>query len=132
MLDTNVLSDAIRNPYGRSLAYMQKFARQAICTSAIVASEMRHGVAKKNASKLSARVEDLLGWIDVRPFDDAASRAYGHLRSSLERQGKVIGWGDLFIAAHALALGMTLVTANTREFARVDGLAIENWLEPAP
>ncbi len=132
MLDTNVLSDAIRNPYGRSQAYMQKFARQAICTSAIVASEMRYGVAKKNAPKLSARVEDLLGWIDVRPFDNGASRAYGQVRSALERRGEIIGWGDLFIAAHAVALDMTLVTANTREFARVEGLRLENWLEPAP
>lgn len=129
MLDTNILSDALRNPLGRPKLYMQRFESREICTSAIVASEMRYGIAKRGSPKLIERVEAILNWITVLPYDDAAARAYGFIRTELERKGTPIGWGDLFIAAHAHSLDMTLVTNNTREFARVPGLKVENWLE---
>jgi tRNA(fMet)-specific endonuclease VapC len=129
MLDTNILSDAIRNPFGRAQTYIRHFDKSAICTSAIVASEMRYGAQKKGSSRLVERVEQLLNWIAVLPYDDAASQAYGMVRADLERRGLPIGWGDLFIAAHARSLDLTLVTNNLREFSRVDGLKVENWLE---
>jgi len=129
MLDTNILSDAIRNPFGRTTRYVERFEESAICTSAIVASEMRYGARKKGSPRLIERVEQTLAWVNVLPYDDAASHAYGIIRGELERQGKPIGWGDLFIAAHARSLDLTLVTNNVREFSRVEGLQIENWLE---
>jgi tRNA(fMet)-specific endonuclease VapC len=129
MLDTNILSDAIRNPFGRTRRYIDHFDERAICTSAIVASEMRYGARKKGSARLIERIELTLEWVNVLPYDDEASRTYGIIRSELEKQGRPIGWGDLFIAAHAKSLGLTLVTNNVREFSRVDGLKIENWLE---
>jgi tRNA(fMet)-specific endonuclease VapC len=129
MLDTNILSDAIRNPFGKTLRYIQRFEASAICTSAIVASEMRYGAHKKGSVRLTERVEATLSRLSVLPYDNEASRLYGVIRSELERQGKSIGWADLFIAAHARSLDLTLVTNNVREFTRVDGLKVENWLE---
>jgi tRNA(fMet)-specific endonuclease VapC len=129
LLDTNILSDAIRNPYGRSQSYMKRFDQSLICTSAIVASEMRYGIAKRHSPQLTERVELILNWINVLPYDDEASRRYGLIRSTLEGQGQAIGWGDLFIAAHASAHNLTLVTNNVREFSRIEKLKLENWLE---
>lgn len=129
VLDTNILSDALRNPFGKLNNRMQDFDAGMICTSAIVASEMRYGAAKKGSSRLIERVELILSAIQVMPYDDAASRHYAEIRAKLEKQGLPIGWGDLFIAAHARSLDMTLVTNNIREFARVPGLRVENWLE---
>jgi tRNA(fMet)-specific endonuclease VapC len=129
LLDTNILSDAIRNPFGRAQTYIRRFDKSAICTSAIVASEMRYGARKKASDRLIQRVEQLLGWISVLPYDDAASRSFSIIRTDLERRGLPIGWGDLFIAAHARSLDLTLVTNNAREFSRVEGLKVENWLE---
>ena len=96
--------------------------------SAIVASEMRYGIRKKGSPRLSYLVENTLSRIAILPYDDAASQSYSVIRTALERQGKSIGLADLLIAAHALSLGLTIVTNNTREFSRVEGLTIENWL----
>jgi len=132
MLDTNILSDAIRNPFGRLAAQMDKFGIDLICTSAIVASEMRYGAAKKSSPRLIERVDAVLARISVAPYDANATIHYASIRTHLERQGEIIGWGDLFIAAHARSLGMTLVTANIREFSRVPNLQVENWLSEDP
>lgn len=129
MLDTNILSDAIRNPFGRTKDYMARFDENVICTSAIAASEMRYGAVNKGSVRLVERVELALSWLTVRPYDDEAAHAYGRIRSDLERKGQPIGLGDLFIAAHAKSLNLTLVTNNIREFSRVEGLKVENWLE---
>ncbi len=132
MLDMNILSDAIRNPFGRAQNYIQRSDRNAICTSAIVASEMHYGARKKGSGRLVEREEQLLDRISVLPYDDDASRYFGVVRTDLEQRGLPIGWGDLFIAAHARSLDLTLVTNNIREFSRVEGLKVENWLEDAP
>ncbi len=128
MLDTNILSDTIRNPFGVASQYMERVSEDALCVSAIVASEMRYGIRKKGSPRLSYLVENTLSRIAVLPYDDAASQSYSVIRNALERQGKSIGLADLLIAAHALSLGLTIVTNNTREFSRVEGLTIENWL----
>lgn len=129
LLDTNILSDAIRNPRGAAVKMMRNVRLSSLCTSSIVSSEMRYGALKNGSQRLLQDVEGLLGWIAVMDYDEESSRAYAEIRTSLERAGKVIGLTDLHIAAHARALGLTLVTDNIREFSRVEGLKIENWLE---
>ena len=127
LLDTNILSDLIKNP--RS-PLAQRVGRQAdqLCTSLIVACELRYGAAKKGGVTLQQKVNALLDQFPVRSLEDGVDRQYGKIRAELERQGKPIGMNDLLIAAHARHLGLTLVTANTREFQRVPGLTVENWL----
>ena len=129
LLDTNILSDLLRNPQGRVPAHIARVGEDAICTSIIVAAELRYGCARKGSAELTRRVEALLSEIRVLPFDSPADRRYGALRTALESEGKTIGHNDLLIAAHGLSLAATIVTANRSEFARVQGLAVEDWLE---
>jgi tRNA(fMet)-specific endonuclease VapC len=128
MLDTNIVSDLIRNPQGRAAKRIAKVGEDNICTSIIVAAELRYGCAKSGSKRLLKAVEDLLGEINVLPFDVPADAEYGGIRSELEAAGKPIGGNDLLIAAHAYATGATIVTANTDEFERIRGLNVENWL----
>src|SRR6266852_280282 len=128
MLDTNVISDLIRNPQGRAAKRIAKVGEDNICTSIIVAAELRYGCAKSGSKRLLKAVEDLLGEIDVLPFDVPADAQYGGIRSGLESAGKPIGSNDLLIAAHASATGATIVTANADEFKRIRGVSVENWL----
>jgi len=127
MLDTNIISDLIRNPQGKAAKRVAKVGEDNICTSIIVAAELRYGCAKSGSERLLKAVEDLLGEIDVLPFD-VADADYGGIRSELEAAGKPIGSNDLLIAAHAYATGATIVTANIDEFKRIRGLKVENWL----
>lgn len=128
LLDTNILSDIIRNPQGPAARRASRLSEAALCTSIIVAAELRYGTAKAGSPRLKRAVEAVLGEIEVLPFDAPADAAYGETRAALEAAGTPIGGNDLFIAAHALALGATLVTANVAEFGRVRGLRVENWL----
>src|SRR5437870_9098755 len=128
MLDTNIISDLIRNPQGRAAKRIAKVGEDNMCASIIVAAELRYGCAKKGSKRLLKAVEDLLGEINVLPFEVPADAAYGEIRSELEAAGKPIGGNDLLIAAHARATGTTIVTDNTDEFKRVRGLNVENWL----
>jgi tRNA(fMet)-specific endonuclease VapC len=128
MLDTNIISDLIKNPQGRAAKRITKVGEGNICTSILVAAELRYGCAKSGSKRLLKAVEDLLGEIDVLPFDVPADTEYGAIRSELEVTGKLIGGNDLLIAAHAHATGTTIVTANAGEFRRIRGLNVENWL----
>jgi tRNA(fMet)-specific endonuclease VapC len=128
MLDTNIVSDLIRNPQGRAAKRIAKLGEDNICTSIIVAAELRYGCAKSGSKRLLKAVEDLLGEINVLPFEVPADTEYGEIRAELEAAGKPIGGNDLLIAAHAYATGATIVTANTGEFKRIRGLNVENWL----
>lgn len=132
MLDTNVISDMVRNPDGLAARRVSSLDDDALCTSAIVASELRYGLRKSGAVALARRVEAVLGEMEILSYDAPVSFAYAQARSTLEKKGQPIGATDLFIAAHALSLDLTLVTANMREFSRVEGLKVENWLEDAP
>ena len=102
LLDTNILSDLIRQPAGRVRDRIAECGEDSICTSIVVASELRFGAAKKGSARLTAQMEAVLGAISVVPLEEPADRHY--------------------------ASGRTLVTANEREFRRVPGLAVENWL----
>lgn len=128
MLDTNVISDLIRNPKGKAAKRIARVGENNICTSIIVAAELRYGCAKKGSERLLKSVEDLLAEIDVLPFESPADVEYGNIRSELENAGKPIGANDFLIAAHAAAVNATIVTANVDEFKRVRGLKVENWL----
>jgi tRNA(fMet)-specific endonuclease VapC len=128
MLDTNIISDLIRNPQGKAAKRVGKVGEDNICTSIIVAAELRYGCAKSGSDRLLKAVEDLLGEIEVLPLDVPADTEYGGIRSELEAAGKPIGSNDLLIAAHAYATGATVVTANIDEFKRIRGLNVENWL----
>ncbi|WP_181165565.1 MULTISPECIES: type II toxin-antitoxin system VapC family toxin [unclassified Mesorhizobium] len=128
MLDTNIISDMIRNPAGKAASTVLRVGDSAVCTSIVVASELRYGCARKGSAKLLKKVEELLAEIPVLPLDVPVDADYGSIRAELEGLGQPIGHNDLFIAAHACALGITLVTANTGEFTRISGLKVENWL----
>jgi tRNA(fMet)-specific endonuclease VapC len=128
MLATNIISDLIRNPQGRAAKRIAKVGEDNICTSIIVAAELRYGCAKSGSKRLLKAVEDLLGEINVLPFDVPADAEYGGIRSELEATGKPIGSNDLLIAAHACTVGATIVTTNANEFKRIRGLNLENWL----
>lgn len=131
LLDTNVVSDLIRHSRGPVRRRIQQVGVTEVCTSIIVAAELRYGVAKKQSSQLAALVEGVLARIEVLPFRAPADAVYGRLRAQLDRAGQQIGSNDLFIAAQAVALGYILVTDNEREFARIGELSCENWLRAA-
>lgn len=129
MLDTNIVSDLVRNPQGRAAARLAEHGDAGVCVSVVTACELRFGAAWKGSARLSAHVEVVLAAMDVLALDVPADREYGVLRAELEAAGTPIGQTDLFIAAHARALRVMLVTHNIREFSRVRGLTLENWLE---
>jgi tRNA(fMet)-specific endonuclease VapC len=128
LLDTNILSDLVRHPQGVVAQKIAVVGENAVCTSIIVAAELRFGAAKKNSVRLSNQVETILAAMLVVPFEVPADRKYALLRQLLESSGNPIGPNDLLIAAQAQANEQTLVTANVSEFTRVPGLQVENWL----
>lgn len=128
LLDTNIVSDLIRNPQGRIAQRIRKVGESQVCTSIIVAAELRYGAAQKGSPQLSAQVEAVLGALPILPFEVPADDTYGSVRTRLEKSGRPIGGNDLLIAAHALVLGCTLVTDNEAEFSHVEDLKHENWL----
>ena len=128
-LDTNVISAIVRAPSGPVAAKLRTTGTDRVCCSIVVAAELRFGVERRRAARLRATVEGVLERIGVLPLDAPADRAYATLRTALEAEGKLIGANDMLIAAHALGAGLTLVTDNVREFSRIDGLVIENWLD---
>jgi len=129
LLDTNVVSDLVRNPQGRVAERIREVGEAQVCTSIIVAAELRYGAAKRASPRLATQLEAVLGVLDVLPFEVPADTVYGLIRTRLEQIGRPIGGNDLLIAAQAVALGYTIVTDNEREFARIDGLLRENWLK---
>ncbi len=129
LLDTNIISDIVRNPKGQAAKRIRQVGETNVCTSIIVACKSRFGVAKRNSPRLAQQLEVILRRFEIVAFEPPADATYATLRSELEKEGRPIGGNDLFIAAHALALGAILVTADEGEFGRVDGLKIENWLQ---
>lgn len=128
LLDTNIVSDLVRNPQGKVAAKLAELGDDAVATSIIVAAELRYGAAKKGSERLALQLEKILAALEVIPFEAPADAAYGVTRTALEAAGTPIGANDLLIAAQTLALDMILVTNNEREFGRVSGLKIENWM----
>ena len=129
MLDTNIASEIVRPKRATVGDKVRKYGLAALSISTVVAAELRFGYLKSGSDKLASMVEEAIGFLNITPFDDAASAEYAAIRLQLERRGTLIGPNDLFIAAHARSLDLTLVTDNIREFSRVDGLKLENWIE---
>lgn len=130
LLDTNMIIYTIkRRPPQVAARFAERLAGE-LCLSSISMAELLFGAAKsQNTAKSLEAIMAIGEALEIVPFDDAAAKAYGPLRAELERRGTPIGALDTLIAAHALALGATLVTHNLREFERVPGLLLENWVE---
>ena len=128
LLDTNILSELIKNPRGVIFSEIHEVGEDKICTSIIVACESRFGVRKKNSPKLIEKLEVILDSIEILPLIHPVEEYYAEIRTYLESRGTPIGSNDLLIAAHAISLNLTVVTNNVREFSRVPNLKVENWL----
>ena len=128
LLDTDIVSDLVRHPQGRVAARIARAGEDSIAVSVIVAAELRYGAAKRGSSRLTAQLNAILGRLPVLSLEQPTDEHYASIRTALEAKGTPIGSNDLFIAAHARAQGLILVTDNTREFRRVPGLKTENWL----
>lgn len=128
LLDTNIVSALVREPQGQVTRQIARVGEGRVCTSIIVACELRFGAAKKGSPRLTEQLEQVLSALTVLALEPGADHRYGELRAALERDGVPIGANAMLIAAHALALGLTLVTDNVNAFQRVKGLAVRNWL----
>ena len=128
LLDTNILSDLVRQPQGTVATRIAAAGEETVCTSIIVAAELRFGAMKSGSRKLADRVDLILSAVEILSLEAPADHHYGKLRHHLTSQGTPIGANDMLIAAHALSVGLTVITANTGEFSRVPGLNVENWL----
>lgn len=128
LFDTNICIYLIRQRSTRALERFEEFEVGEIGVSVITVSELRYGVHKSARRQQNSRaLEQFLLPLEVVGFSEEATKDYGRIRAALESQGTPIGPLDTLIAAHALSLGTTLVTNNTREFERVPGLRIEDW-----
>ena len=123
LLDSSVCVMLLR---GRT-ALAELPAPPEVAISGIVAAELWAGAMKAARAGAADQLLELLGFFPVLDFTPAAARCYGEIRADLERRGQIIGPLDLLIAAHALSLGATLLTANAREFKRVKGLTVQAW-----
>lgn len=128
MLDTDTCSYIMKRSNDSVLKRLRSLPASDVCISVITKSELLFGVEvsprrRQDGAALSA----FLNYAEVLDFPDQASLHYAHIRADQKRRGIMIGANDLFIAAHARSLGLTLVTNNTREFGRVSRLMIENW-----
>lgn len=131
-LDTNIISDMMRNLHGpaatRAIQASRSRGADALYTSVVVQCELAYGLLRNPNPRLQAAYDAVMDSIEVLPVDATVVSHYAQLRTNLESQGTPIGPNDTLIAAHALALGATLVTADG-EFSRVPGLKVENWLQ---
>ena len=128
MLDTNIAIYVIKRRPPEVLATFNQHAGQ-LCISSITLAELIHGVEKSAKADHNLRqVEDFISRLTVLEYGSKASAHYGNIRAMLERKGTPIGVNDLHIAGHARSEGVTLVTNNMKEFERVEGLRLENWV----
>ncbi len=130
LLDTTICIYIINAKPPQVLARFHRFRLGEIGLSSVVAAELAHGVATSGSERNRRALEMFLAPLEIMPFDETAVWMYGELRANLERRGEFIGSLDTMIAAHAQGLNAVLVTNNTREFSRVPGLRLENWVEP--
>jgi len=130
LLDTNIISNLVRQPTGPVFQQLAKVGEASVCTSIVVACELHFGAKKSGSVRLQQQLDLILQRLPVLALESPVETHYAQLRTHLEQAGTPIGPNDLLIAAHALTLGLTVVTANQREFARIPNLQVENWLFP--
>lgn len=129
LLDTDVCIEVIRARAPGALSRLRRCRPGSVGISSITFAELHYGVARSSAPERNARALTLFAApLEILPFDDRAALAYGQVRADLEKAGVPIGPLDLMIAAHALSRRAVLVTANEREFGRIEGLRVENWV----
>lgn len=128
LLDTNICIYIINRRPAQVFERFEALRAGDVGVSSITAAELAFGVAKSGSERNQAALQKFLAPLEIMPFGEDAVWHYGRLRAQLERQGQAIGSLDTLIAAHALALEVTLVTDNGGEFARVPGLRCENWV----
>jgi tRNA(fMet)-specific endonuclease VapC len=132
MLDTDISSYIMKRSNDAVLDRLRRVAVQDVCISAVTKSELMYGVeVSPHRQQDQAALDAYLRHVAVLDYPGDAALHYGRIRAALKLNGTMIGANDLFIAAHAQALGLMLVTNNTREFGRVQDLTLENWTEPA-
>ena len=128
MLDTDICSYVMKRNRPSVLEHLQRLTVQDVCISVITKCEILAGVAlSPNPERDRGAAEDFLVNVPTLDFPDEAAAHYADIRADLKKRGNMIGANDLFLAAHARCLGLTLVTNNLREFGRVTGLTVENW-----
>lgn len=131
LLDTNICIYMINAKPAAVLERFKHYRLGEIGLCSVVAAELAFGVAKSGSARNRQALEMFLAPLTILPFDERAAWAYGDLRAELERRGTPIGSLDTMIAAHALSQQATLITNNTREFAQVPGLQVDNWVPAA-
>ena len=128
LLDTNICIYLIKQKPIAVFEHFRQYSVGNIGISTVTLAELRYGVCKsQHVEKNTKALDEFIVPLEIWPFDEDAARHYGEIRASLERAGTPIGSMDLLIAAHAVSLGVTLVTSNTREFSRVAGLTLTDW-----
>ena len=127
MLDTDTVSFALRGQ-GRVAARLLEHRPSELCVSSITLAELRYGAERRRSRRLHRLISTFVDAIEIMPFDQSAASRFATVAAALARRGEPIGTLDTLMAAHALSLRLTLVTNNTRHFARVAGLATENWV----
>lgn len=131
MLDTNICIALIKRQPPELISRLRKHKPGDVSISSITLAELRFGVSKsKQVERNRAALDQFLLPLEILAFDDAAADCYGQIRAALEIKGTPIGPLDMLIASHALSLNAAIVTNNVREFSRVEGLRVENWLDP--
>jgi tRNA(fMet)-specific endonuclease VapC len=127
MLDTDTVSYALRG-IGKVAARLLEHRPSELCVSSVTLAELRYGADLRRSRKLHGLIDDFVAGVQVEPFEAEAAARFGSVAARLTRSGTPIGEFDALIAAHALALGATLVSNNTRHFHRVTDLRTENWI----
>ena len=128
MLDTNICVYVIKKRPEQVLNRFMQYDPGELCISAITLAELEYGIENSSMPERNRlALAMFLSGIQILPFDDAATEEYGKIRAALRRQGTPVGANDMLIAAHAKAKGLTIVTNNTREFDRIEGLTVANW-----
>jgi tRNA(fMet)-specific endonuclease VapC len=128
LLDTNILSQLVRQPQGLVAEHIAHVGEANVVTSVIVACELRYGAAKRGSRRLTQQVEAVLGAMTIKPLESDVEGVYASIRVALEKRGTPISAHDMLIAAHARAIDAVCVTDNVIEFKRVPALKVENWL----
>ncbi len=128
MLDTNICIYLIKKKPPTALKHFQSHVVGEIGMSSVTLAELRYGVAKSGQPEKNGQaLDEFILPLEIAAFDEKGAESYGKVRASLEKEGKPVGSMDMLIGAHALSLGVTLVTNNTREFRRIKNLKVADW-----
>ena len=128
LLDTNICIYIINEQPAQVLLRVIQAGRESLAISTVTVAELAFGVAKSTRADSRAKLENFLSKFPILDWDQEAAWVYGNVRKTLDAKGQRIGERDLLLACQALALDATMVTNNTREFERVEGLKLENWV----